>query len=138
MNDFEILCKRLENGKKYCFKQCYETNNYLCAKNAVLHYINQDDKNKLLQIKAEAQEGVFREYISILISLLSMFFAAVAFIISINAECDLAKKIVLEILFLMVVLLMIYVLWFTKKFACVNKWRGYVRVAIDEIEKELE
>lgn len=133
MNDFEILCKRLENGKKYCFKQCYETNNYLCAKNAVLHYIGQNDKSKLLQLKAEAQEGLFREYFALLISFLSMFASTVTLFVTIKVINDF----IIGLLVIVLLILLIYTGWFIRKFSCVNKWRGYIKVAIDEIEKEL-
>ena len=55
-NEFEEMCKKLNNCKKGCV-----CNQYICAEKAVKEYVGEDRK-KLLQLKAQAESGDYYSY----------------------------------------------------------------------------
>lgn len=80
MNDFEKMCKKLDEKNKGCLKKYCESDNYVCAKCAVKTYIeNGDKRERLLSLSAEAEEGDFKKYLTLALSVQGALIAAMAF-----------------------------------------------------------
>ena len=80
-NVFEKMCRELSRDKE-CIMQvaCKSGKDYneiFCAQKAVKKYVK-DDKNKLLKLKAEADDLDYHKYLSQLSSYVAMFLSALA------------------------------------------------------------
>lgn len=137
-NAFEKMCKELDEIKPCGCSMCVASNEYVCAYNAVKAYVGKD-RNKLLKLKAEAESGDYNEFFSKIFTLLSFLIAAFALIITIFFEIfknsESFKVIYGMTMLLVLVVVCIYIRVRIKKFNNVPKWRGYIRVAIEELEK---
>ena len=126
-NEFEIFCDELVEGQEnkvdYVRKKLKEK----C----------QNNTNKYLMFKAEAQEDDYIQFLSILISITSMFFSGFAvlcalFLNSSDNFLDYMLRIVLGVFFILILFL-----FFKKdKMRSVGKWRKYILVVIDELIEE--
>ena len=126
INDFETICKKLED-KKICKKNNCIGNDYCCALFAVKQYSNNGkDRVKLMTLKALALADDFGKYISIVLSFFAVVIAGLQVIpYEFKFVNGFAAAIIIEIAVL-----------FYLKFNYINKWREYILLAIDEIISE--
>lgn len=128
-NKFEMMCDDLE--KWYTVNQ----NEITYVKEYISKYA-EGDKEKLLKIKAEAQEISHSEYLGIKISIL-------AFVISGIGIChdmipDNIYATLINLFFLAIIAFVIYKSGLLNdKYKSVGKWRKYVLVAVDELILEV-
>lgn len=87
-------------------------------------------------LKSEAREANFREYIAIIMSFLSMAVCVITCIISFVCDANDKYYCMKTFFIIVIVLFLLYSNMFIKKYKCVNKWRGYMLTALEEIEKE--
>lgn len=141
MNDFEKMCKNLQYAKRCGCSMCKSDNEYVCAMSAVKNYVR-EDKKKLLKLKAEEEQGDYNSYISLMISMSSLFVCTINFVFFIMVEVCREDDLFLTLYgFALLLFLMggcMAFLIFQKKYRAVGKWRGYIKVAIQELEPELE
>ena len=131
---FIELCKKLSKAKKCGCDLCVAGNEYLCAYNAVKEYVR-DDKNKLLKLKAECAKESFGEFLALIVAVLALYISGIQCLTSVF---DFGNIMWFKIA--AVVVLIIFVIWaigLMEQFKCVSKWRSYIGVAIEEVEKEL-
>lgn len=138
INDFETICRRLHAVNKS--NNC-QNNNYLCAKHEVKKYVG-EDRNKLLKLKAEATGINFFDYLAVYLAAISMLVSICAIACTIfnsALTAELAKIILcykgmftIGILILVIVFIILI-----DRYWCIQTWRGYVCIAIEELEKEL-
>lgn len=131
-DDLTVLCDELEQcNNKVCVK-----NEIVCAKKKIQEYAG-NDINKQLKLKTLIEihdegdrVGIFN-YMSVLISVFS-FCATVTYNLSGKQEYA------LYVISAMLVLLMVcaITLRFAKKTTSRKKWRRYLKVALNNIEKE--
>ena len=132
---FIELCRKLSKAKRCGCDLCTGENEYLCAYNAVKQYV-QGDKNKLLKLKAECAKENFGEFLALLVAILAFYISAIECITSFfNVEYLMWCKIVALALFLG---FMIWGFSLVEKFKCVSRWKSYIAVAIEVLEKELD
>lgn len=124
MNDFEKICKRLNDSKKCGCFLCDAENEYICANNAVKAYVG-EDKNKLYKLKGEAMVSNFGEYAAIILAALSVTLSVINTFIT----CT-------KIMMVIAAGTSIYAFVQILKFGFVNKWKGYIQVAVEQLEKE--
>jgi hypothetical protein len=134
MNDFEKLCQTLETSRK----GGNDENEYESAYKEVKKYIG-TNKNKLYKLKGEAHTGDWMTTTSVLFTIYTGLLAFCSFLFALCAYIIDDRFIVLgcgvALLFLIVVS-GIYLYHIIKKNTPVEKWRGYIQVAIDNLEKE--
>lgn len=131
---FVELCKKLTKMKKCACGLCLAGNEYLCTYNIVREYVG-DDKNKLLKLKAECAKEKFGEFLALIVAVLALYISAIQYLTSMY---DLSNIIWLKnVVLLVLVVLVIWAIYMIEKFNCVLKWRSYIAVAIEEVEKEL-
>ena len=160
-NAFEKMCRDLSRDKE-CIMQvaCKSGKDYneiLCAQNAVNDYVK-GDKNKLLKLKAEADDLDYHKYLSQLISYLAMFLSALAvmfaFMSNVTTLGPLVKSEELKSLynkiisdnadvwfsmgFVVMMLAVVFgagAIYFINRNRCINYWRPYILVVINDLEK---
>lgn len=125
-NAFEKMCNDLNEIKPCGCSMCIASNEYLCAYNAVKEYVGKD-KNKLLKLKAETREGDYNKFIMTMVAILSFYLGSD--ILVKNSE---VMKLIFGIVLL--VLLACVMIGIYQYRGC-YKWRKYILVAIEEIEK---
>lgn len=131
-NDFKSICNTLNR----CEREC-NCNPIVCAR-AFLRLYVKNDLDLLMKIKVEAEEynngNIFRNN---QISMLTCFIAAGSLALNIEKELgNIANAIVeIQILFLILYILMVLA---SEKLDKLQRWRKYILVAIDEIEKEIK
>lgn len=131
-DDLTVLCDELEQCRnKVCVK-----NEIICAKKKIREYAG-NDINKQLKLKAlidlhdEGDKvGIFN-YMSVLISVFS-FCATVTY--NLSGEQEYALYVISAMLVLLTVC--VITLRFSKKTTSRKKWRRYLKVALNNIEKE--
>ena len=137
-NTFEKMCKELNEIKPCGCSMCIASNEYVCAYNAVKEYVG-EDRNKLLKLKAEAKEGDYITFITTIFAILSFLIAGLSFILTIvfetTVEGSVERNLLSAAMLIAVVVILAYVHKKTKPYNCVSKWRKYIQVAIEEIEK---
>lgn len=125
-NDFEIMCKRLEKCRRGC-----ECNPYKCAKEAVENYVG-EDRNKLLQLKAEVKGGDFYSFAAFRLAVIALI---VTFI---NTCLDYTiGEILLNIRILITATCVVLALLSICRYNDVLKWGKYISVAVEEYEERL-
>lgn len=142
MNDFEKICKRLNDSKKCGCFLCDAENEYICADNAVKTYVG-EDKNKLYKLKGEAMVSNFGEYAAIILAALSVTLSVINTIstctIQLIENDNTGNKLIIIFSVIMMVIaagVSIYAFIRILKFGFVNKWKGYIQVAVEQLEKE--
>ena len=126
MNDFEKMCRELSKRKICNNHICKGENEYICARLAVCKYVN-NDKNRLLKIKAEATTSNWMEFVSILLSLFALEVATMTLLHEVYNQNGGLIIGVITLFFLYVVGLSVY-------FYPISYWKKYIVVAIQELE----
>lgn len=143
MNNFEKICKELENKKcnENCefHKEC-KKNKYLCAKNRVKQFVA-GNKETLLLLKSETQGSSFEEFCSMIMSLISFLLSVISIYITIStpmskSDCDIS--IFCKIIGISAIILSAIGIIFLFKFKSVYTWRKYIITAVEEIEKDMK
>ena len=131
-NDFKSICNTLNR----CEKEC-NCNPIVCAR-AFLRLYVKNDLDLLMKIKVEAEEydngNIFRNN---QISMLTCYIAVCSLALNIEKELGNIANVIgeIQILFLILSILMILT---SEKLDKVQRWRKYILVAIDEVEKEIK
>ena len=140
MNDFEKICKNLNERKTCNNHMCKVTNEYICAKRAVEMYVN-GDKNRLSKLKGEMIVSDWWEFVSNLLSIISMVVAVLTLLYTVVCQATaIDKKIIViygYILLTSVIFFLSILYRKMKKYQGVAKWKGYVQVAIENLDEEL-
>lgn len=139
MNDYENMCKRLDNAKRCGCSACKADNEYICAYNAVKAYVG-TNKVKLYKLKGESMKSDFGLFsseifagVTILISIVTLLYTVFSQYVG---EAENITALYGAIITLVVIGAFIYVIYVRKKYTCVLHWGGYIQVAIENIEKE--
>lgn len=140
MNDYEGMCKKLEK-RKLCKNSCCNVDNeYICANNAVRSYVN-GDTERLLKLKGESKGSDYWAYASFMFAALSVVISALTLFFTCAGKFMGENSVLLAIYgVLMIVFIVFFVVLLCQKilrYECVNKWGGYIQVAIEEMEYEL-
>lgn len=130
-NDFERMCKRLDKCRRGC-----EYNPYKCAEEAVENFVG-TDRNKLLQLKAEVKGGDFYSYSAFRIAVIALIVTCISICLGMFGGDGLINSIAYVIIVLATVIYVIVQLLSICRFNDVLKWRNYISVAVEEVEKEL-
>lgn len=139
-NSFEKMCDELESTQN-----CYKYDEVVCA---IIHLFKycKGDRNRLLQIKAEAKQTSYQELVSFVFNGIS-FFATVSTLfvagITLIATIDSTPfkdgikdlKLYAAVIFLAIVFFSVYALIRFIYFKNTNKWREFILVAIEELER---
>ena len=131
LNEFEIMCKKLDTCKKGCIN-----NKYICAEKAVQEYVN-GDKKKLLQLKAQAEAGDFYSYSAFVIAVAALIVTCVDTMLDVpNITSVFLESLLVGTKILLIVCPTVYMLCNLQKYVEVLRWRKYILVAIEEVEKK--
>ena len=137
-NTFEKMCRELNEIKPCGCSMCDASNEYVCAYKAVTRYVG-NDNNRLLKLKAEAQAGDFIAFISTILSILSFLIASLTFILTIIFEITtkgaIERNLVMVLMLIVVTGICVFIHGKIKAYEGVSKWRKYIQVAIEELEK---
>lgn len=128
-NKFEMMCDDFEKG--YTVNQ----NEISYVKEYISKYA-EDDKEKLLKIKAEAQETSHLEYLSVKISILAFLISSLGVIRDMVPDMGVFNNLV-NVIFLVLMLIPLLIIGIKDKYKSVGKWRKYVLVAVDELIREI-
>lgn len=133
-NKFEMMCDDFE--KEYTVNQ----NEITYVKEYISKYA-EGDKEKLLKIKAEAQEISHSEFLGIKISILVFVVSGIGIchdIISDFTKNNILTNAGISLFFLAAITFSIYKSGLIKdEFKPVGKWKNYVLVAVDELIMEI-
>lgn len=136
LNDFEKMCSVLEQWSDGENMEPIDM-----ARKALKEYVN-DDKDKLMKIKAQANKGDYFVFVS-------QNMAAVALLISFIGLLVSGLKDIMSMYFPVVgsIVCFTYIviagcctvclLRWVQKFSFVNSWRCYILVVIEEMEKKM-
>lgn len=130
-NDFKLICNSLNQYKREC-----NCNPIVCARIFLRSYVK-NDLDLLIKIKVEAEEydngNIFKNN---QISILTWYIATSSLALNIEKEWGNIGMVIIEIqvFFLILVFLMILA---SEKLDKVQRWKKYILVAIDEVEKEI-
>lgn len=139
MNDFEKMCRNLEKCKMCGCVPCVK-NEYVCAKRSVKNYIC-DDWNKLLKLKSEVLMSKYESNLSNMMAIYAILIAVISFIANIVGYLhfdEIESGIYIMIMLLLATVALVIILIFMKRYVYVPRWKGYIQVAIEEMEKELK
>lgn len=133
MDDLIKLCDELEKCKKS--KSCY-SNEIGCAKSKVKCYID-GDFDKLLKLKAQIKihSDIYdeQETISLMVAILTFSLTVLK---SVSGEKS-DGYVLYGIMGLMIILILcILFSHFQKKYGYRDKWKRYIEVVLEDIEKE--
>ena len=134
MDDLIKLCDKLENcsKKEICYK-----NEIVCTKAVLQSYIN-GDENKRLKLKAQIKQyekGIYES----MTETLSLVIAEVALVISCFSFTESVEAFVAaEALFSIVFIFALIAKWAINKFGYRDKWKKYIEVVLEDMEKEKE
>ena len=130
-NDFQLICNNLNQ----CKKECY-CNPIVCSRAFLRSYVK-NDLDLLMKIKVEAEEydngNIFKNN---KISILMCFIATSSLVLNMEEEMGNTVLVVVEIQVFLAVLVFLMILA-SEKLDKIQRWRKYILVAIDEIEKEI-
>lgn len=130
-NDFQLICNNLNQ----CKKECY-CNPIVCSRAFLRSYVK-NDLDLLMKIKVEAEEydngNIFKNN---QISILMCFIATSSLVLNMEKEMGNTVLVVVEIQVFLAVLVFLMILA-SEKLDKIQRWRKYILVAIDEIEKEI-
>ena len=130
-NDFQLICNNLNQ----CKKECY-CNPIVCSRAFLRSYVK-NDLDLLMKIKVEAEEydngNIFKNNKR---SILMCFIATSSLVLNMEEEMGNTVLVVVEIQVFLAVLVFLMILA-SEKLDKIQRWRKYILVAIDEIEKEI-
>lgn len=126
-NEFELFCDELPvtqmNKVDYVRNQLREK--------------YQNNTDKYLMIKAEAQEDDFMQYSSIRISMLALIFSFFGVMVNLLPQID--DKLLdlgVKLIYLLFIIFTTIKIGWRDKFSSVRKWRKYILVIIDDLIEE--
>lgn len=129
--DFINICNRLRQDSK----KEQGISKYVLAKTLVATYI-EDDKNKLLQLKAESQRENFFEYqgyniatTAVILTFYALFFTIIEAVLPNLVHVYGLLFVVIDTTWLLLLL------WFERKYRSVRDWRTFIQVAIEDFEQ---
>lgn len=134
-NSFKEICDKLEED--YIEVDYIEENEITYVRTYLKKYEN--DRDKILKIKAEAEDTDYNIILSLIFSMLAMFFAAISVIILFQPEMEGIGNSIIKIVFLISILIVLFLAIRTfTKFDTVKKWRKYVLVVANEFINEFD
>ena len=142
VDDLIKLCDKLENCSKN--EICYK-NKIVCTKAVLQSYIN-GDENKRLKLKAQIKQyekGIYEsmtETLSQAVAVAALATSCISLIVSVTNKDIIAVDISVFVLILLSIVLMVVLIakWGIKKFGYRDKWKKYIEVVLDDMEKEKE
>lgn len=142
MDDLIKLCDKLENCSKN--EICYK-NKIVCTKAVLQSYIN-GDENKRLKLKAQIKQyekGIYEsmtETLSQAVAVAALATSCISLIVSVTNKDIIAVDISVFVLILLSIVLMVVLIakWGINKFCYRDKWKKYIEVVLDDMEKEKE
>ena len=142
MDDLIKLCDKLENCSKN--EICYK-NKIVCTKAVLQSYIN-GDENKRLKLKAQIKQyekGIYEsmtETLSQAVAVAALATSCISLIVSVTNKDIIAVDISVFVLILLSIVLMVVLIakWGINKFGYRDKWKKYIEVVLDDMEKEKE
>lgn len=142
VDDLIKLCDKLENCSKN--EICYK-NKIVCTKAVLQSYIN-GDENKRLKLKAQIKQyekGIYEsmtETLSRAVSVAALATSCISLIVSVTNKDIIAVDISVFVLILLSIVLMVVLIakWGINKFGYRDKWKKYIEVVLDDMEKEKE
>lgn len=142
MDDLIKLCDKLENCSKN--EICYK-NKIVCTKAILQSYIN-GDENKRLKLKAQIKQyekGIYEsmtETLSQAVAVAALATSCISLIVSVTNKDIIAVDISVFVLILLSIVLMVVLIakWGINKFGYRDKWKKYIEVVLDDMEKEKE
>ena len=138
MDDLIKLCDKLENCSKN--EICYK-NKIVCTKAVLQSYIN-GDENKRLKLKAQIKQydGSMTETLSLVMGVAAFAISCISLIVSVTNKDIIAVDISVFVLILLSIVLMVVLIakWGINKFGYRDKWKKYIEVVLDDMEKEKE
>lgn len=129
-NDFELICEKM--GK--CSKMCCG-NPVICAKRFIRDYAH-GDLNKLLKIKAEAAQMTYASFVLGLFSMTSLWVSSCSLVLTIVKNQTGLLQCIQKIIAIMLAVCLVKLYSAMKEFKNVRKYEDYIKIAIEEIEKE--
>lgn len=142
MDDLIKLCDKLENcsKKEICYK-----NEIVCTKAVLQSYIN-GDENKRLKLKAQIKQyekGIYEsmtETLSQAVAVAALATSCISLIVSVTNKEIIAVDISVFVLILLSIVLMVVLIakWGINKFGYRDKWKKYIEVVLEDMEKEKE
>ena len=142
MDDLIKLCDKLENCSKN--EICYK-NKIVCTKAVLQSYIN-GDENKRLKLKAQIKQyekGIYEsmtETLSQAVAVAALATSCISLIVSVTNKDIIAVDISVFVLILLSIVLMVVLIakWGINKFGYRDKWKKYIEVVLEDMEKEKE
>lgn len=139
MNDYEKLCKQLEEDEK---NGCLSMDNeYVCAYDLLKKKVDNDGK-MLLKIKGESISSDYWAYLSNLNAIVAILVTVSTLLFTVVEKIMGEQKFAIAIygLIIFIALVMYTCLYYKKvnKYFGVSKWGGYVKAALEQIEKEMQ
>ena len=136
------LCDKLENCSK---NEIYNKNKIVCTKAVLQSYIN-GDENKRLKLKAQIKQyekGIYEsmtETLSQAVAVAALATSCISLIVSVTNKEIIAVDISVFVLILLSIVLMVVLIakWGINKFGYRDKWKKYIEVVLDDMEKEKE
>ncbi len=130
MDDLIKLCDKLENcsKKEICYK-----NEIVCTKAVLQSYIN-GDENKRLKLKAQIKQydGSMTETLSLVMGVAAFAISCISLMVSVDALGA-------AVISFSIVLILIYsVDGGINKWGYRDKWKKYIEVVLEDMEKEKE
>lgn len=142
VDDLIKLCDKLENCSKN--EICYK-NKIVCTKAVLQSYIN-GDENKRLKLKAQIKQyekGIYEsmtETLSQAVAVAALATSCISLIVSVTNKDIIAVDISVFVLILLSIVLMVVLIakWGINKFGYRDKWKKYIEVVLEDMEKEKE
>lgn len=142
VDDLIKLCDKLENCSKN--EICYK-NKIVCTKAVLQSYIN-GDENKRLKLKAQIKQyekGIYEsmtETLSQAVAVAALATSCISLIVSVTNKDIIAVDISVFVLILLCIVLMVVLIakWGINKFGYRDKWKKYIEVVLEDMEKEKE
>ena len=142
MDDLEKICDKLENCSK---EENCNKNEIVCTKTVLQSYIN-GDENKRLKLKAQIKQyekGIYEsmtETLSQAVAVAALATSCISLIVSVTNKDIIAVDISVFVLILLSIVLMVVLIakWGINKFGYRDKWKKYIEVVLEDMEKEKE
>lgn len=142
VDDLIKLCDKLENCSK---NEICNKNEIVCTKAVLQSYIN-GDENKRLKLKAQIKQyekGIYEsmtETLSQAVAVAALATSCISLIVSVTNKDIIAVDISVFVLILLSIVLMVVLIakWGINKFGYRDKWKKYIEVVLEDMEKEKE
>lgn len=136
-NDFIRLCNDLkENYKKEYIKENEIT---YVRKHFESDSKISEDKDVLLKIKAEAEENDYNITLSLIFSMLAMFFAAIGVLIQfLPGKTDSGNHIIIIVILITILIILFLAFTLFYKLDSVKEWRKYVLIVVNQSIEKLD